>query len=342
MRQAIRPDWLTRAVRVFLSSTYEDLVDEREAVYRTLKEQGHDVVRMEDFGSRDDAPLETCLAAVESCEAYILLLGSRYGTIEPTYNLSYTHIEYERARELGIWVLAYVRDGIDEQHDVDQDDYLRLLDFREVIERSHTVRRPYFSSAAQLAQQVVEDLEALAGRIRVRPSLGRQRRAVGEPIAYAGRTVRFTRLRFEPFVAVIADLSVIDAETYPEGRGRRMRRKVREIIDFLDHQGANALVFNEIPATGEGPIVDQRIAEIRGRANLVVALVHGQKDADNLTRFLGGAARVAAWLPDHLETPQIEGVRLASYTQSELQQCLLSLRVQQYLHAVIDEHLLSR
>jgi len=220
-------------MRVFLSSTYEDLIDEREAVYAKLRQEGHDVVRMEDFGGRSEVPLETCLLALETCEVYVLLLGSRYGTVEPMYNLSYTHIEYERACELEMWIHAYIREGMDEPDEgAGPDDFLRLRDFRSVIERSHTVRHPYFTSPEELADQVADDLQALAERIQVRPTFGRGQRAIDDTTAYAAGTVRFVRLRLNPFVVVVVDLGVVSAETYPEGRGRRMRRKVREIIAF--------------------------------------------------------------------------------------------------------------
>jgi hypothetical protein len=345
--QVVRQWCLTLVrVRVFLSSTYQDLVDEREAVYERLRLDGHEVVRMEDFGSRDEVPLETCLEAVESCRLYVLLLGSRYGTIEPQYNLSYTNIEYERACELEMWVLAYVsreiamlRGGERELDEQEQEDLLRLEDFHATIERSHTIRRPYFESASELAEHVAVDVQALGAKIRVRPSLGRRPRNIQHVRSYAGRAVRYTRLRSRPLVVVVADLAVLTAETYPEGRGRRMRDKVRGIVEFLEHEGANAVVFNEIPATGAGAIVDQRAQEAKETADVLVVLIHGRSDAENLRLFLDGDGRVAVWYPDHIDAPEIEGVRVAPYTQVELQRCQLAINVQRYLDGVIDEHL---
>jgi len=338
----VRRPWFTRDVRVFLSSTYEDLIEEREAVAERLGRDGHEVVRMEDFGSRDDVPLETCLDAMESGEAYVLLLGSRYGSIEPNYNLSYTHIEYERARELDHWVFAYVRECIDEELEgADADDRLRLLDFRDVIERSHTVRRPYFSAPEELAEHVSQDLAANARHAQVRPSFGRSQRAIEDPISYAGRTVRHTRLQMNPIVVVVADLAVLEAEGYPQGRGRRMREKVRQIVAYLEREGASWVVFNEIPAPDVVPVVEQRLAEIRRMADVIVALVHGKSDAQKLQSFIGTDAQVAAWLPDHIDVHQAEGVRLAAYSQTELQQCGLALRVQRHLDALIDQHVVE-
>jgi hypothetical protein len=325
-------------MRIFLSSTYQDLVDEREAVYERLRLEGHTVVRMEDFGSRGTVPLETCLEALETCECYVLLLGSRYGSLAPTYNLSYTHVEYERARELDLWVMAYVRDGIRDASDDNGDDRVRLLDFLEIVERSHTIRRPYFASPEELAEQVAQDLVRLSEWLPVRPSFGHPVRAIQNARPYAGRTVRQTRLKLNPLVVVVADLSVMEVDGYPEGGGRRMREKVRSIIDFLEREGVSAVVFNEIPAPGSEPLVAQRIGEVRARADIIVALIHGKSDARKLQTFVGVNARVAAWFPDHVAEPQVEGVRLAPYTQEQLQQCGLALNVQRYLDAVIDDH----
>jgi hypothetical protein len=330
---------LTLVVRLFLSSTYEDLVAEREAVYERLTAEGHDVVRMEDFGSRDTVPLDTCLDALETCEGYVLLLGSRYGSIELERNLSYTEVEYERARELGLPVLAYVRDGIDSPTGRDPDDYLRLRDFHEVVERGHTVHRPYFTSADELAEHVAQDLARLAATLTVRPSFGRVRRSIETPLAYAGRSVRYTRLMLNPLVVVFADLAVLDVEDYPKGRGRRMRNKVRDLVAQLGAEGVNTLVFNDIPAPGLQPLVDQRLAEVRDRADVVVALIHGRSDAPRLGDFEQFDGIVAAWYPDHVEPPEVDGVRAASYTQEQLQRCTLALNVQRYLESVIDGHL---
>jgi hypothetical protein len=75
---------------------------------------------------------------------------------------------------------------------------------------------------------------------------------------------------------------------------------------------------------------------------VIVALVHGKTDVQNVAAFDGLESRVAAWYPDHVAPPDVERVRLARYTQEELQRCGLGLRVQQYLDAVIDDHLAAR
>jgi hypothetical protein len=252
---------------------------------------------MEDFGSRETVAIETCLAAVENSEVLVLLLGFAYGSMVPTYELSYTQVEYERARECGIPVLAYLRDGIGDSA-ANADDPVRLMDFFNEIERSHTVRRPYFTNPDELADQVAADLAALAERLRVRPSFGRVASPIEDPRAYAVGRVRYNRLQLSPLVVVLADVAVLSAVAYPEGRGRRLREKIRDLADYLRKQGVNVLIFNDIPATGPEKLVVQRANEVRAKADVVLAIVRGEADAENLGFLLNDTtARIAVWFP---------------------------------------------
>jgi hypothetical protein len=327
-------------VRIFLSSTYQDLVDEREAAAASLAAE-FEVVRMENFGSRDEVPIETCLQAVESCDVYVLILGHRYGTIHPEYQLSYTQVEHERAMECGIPVLAYIKGGIDEAiANADPEEAIRLGDFRKEVERAHTVKRPYFDSPTMLAEHVLEVLRARGDRLNVRPFFGRRSVAIEDSRAYGFGEVRRTRLRMHPLVIHIADLSVLSAIEYPTSRGRRMREKVQRIVAVLDREGANWVVFNEIPATGDEDVIDQRIQQV-SRGNVLVCLVRGEADLGNLERLLNRGPRTAVWYPDRLDIGEQESLRLESYSEADMQECALARRVINYLSGVVDEHLAS-
>ena len=87
-------------VRVYLSSTYSDLEPYREAVSRTLRKLGHDVIAMEDYVAADERPVEKCLADVAACEVYVGIFAWRYGYIPPQDNpkqRSVTEMEYREA-----------------------------------------------------------------------------------------------------------------------------------------------------------------------------------------------------------------------------------------------------
>jgi|SRR5579885_344907 hypothetical protein len=90
--------------KIYLSSTYADLKEFREAVYRALRQMQEDVIAMEDYVASDQRPLDKCLADVDECEAYVGLFAWRYGYIPQEGNprrLSITEREYRRAKARG-------------------------------------------------------------------------------------------------------------------------------------------------------------------------------------------------------------------------------------------------
>lgn len=125
-------------VRVFLSSTQTDLEAEREVAYYAINYAGHQVVRMEDFGSNTLASWNLCVKKLDSCEAYVLLIGTTYGSPLLDTGLSYTHAEYERAHIKGLPILAYIKDGQPDEND--SEDSRRLREFVEVVNNEHQVR----------------------------------------------------------------------------------------------------------------------------------------------------------------------------------------------------------
>jgi len=97
--------------KIYLSSTYTDLKDYREAVYRALRRMHYDVIAMEDYVATDQRPQDKCLADVSSCTLYIGLFAWRYGYIPPKDNpehKSITELEYCTARAKGISRLIFI------------------------------------------------------------------------------------------------------------------------------------------------------------------------------------------------------------------------------------------
>lgn len=98
-------------MKVYLSSTYTDLVEYRERAYRTMRGLGLNVRAMEDYSARDDRPVDACLADVEASDLYVGLFGFRYGYIPPDDNpdgCSITELEYRKAVTLGIPRLIFL------------------------------------------------------------------------------------------------------------------------------------------------------------------------------------------------------------------------------------------
>lgn len=66
---------------------------------------------MEDFDAIHRTPWETIDEALQQCDYYVLIVGDRYGSIEPESNISYTEKEYHRARELKKPALVFLREA---------------------------------------------------------------------------------------------------------------------------------------------------------------------------------------------------------------------------------------
>ncbi len=62
-------------MRVFVSSSFEDLQEYRIAAIRALRQLGHEVVAMEDFVAASGVPLKQMLDKVERCNLYIGLFA---------------------------------------------------------------------------------------------------------------------------------------------------------------------------------------------------------------------------------------------------------------------------
>ncbi|WP_421799807.1 DUF4062 domain-containing protein [Haliscomenobacter sp.] len=138
-------------IKVYLSSTWLDLKDEREAVERAINRLPEvKFIGMEYFGSRGENTKEASLEDIEPCDLYIGLLGPRYGS-------GIVEAEYERAQELGKPCLWYVMDEkalAKSQFETDDPD--RLKAFLKLISDNHL--RSTFSDPGDLAARVVTDM----------------------------------------------------------------------------------------------------------------------------------------------------------------------------------------
>jgi HEAT repeat protein len=98
---------------IYLSSTFDDLIEQRNEAYRALRRMHHHVIAMEDYVAKDQRPLDTCLDDGAVSDLYIGIFAWRYGFI-PTENnpeqKSITELEYRKAIETGKSPLIFLLD----------------------------------------------------------------------------------------------------------------------------------------------------------------------------------------------------------------------------------------
>ena len=90
-----------RKLQVFVSSTFLDLREERQAAVEAILSTGNIPAGMELFAAGDQSQMEVIKEWIRESDVYLLILGGRYGAIEPVSGKSYTHLEYEYALEIG-------------------------------------------------------------------------------------------------------------------------------------------------------------------------------------------------------------------------------------------------
>lgn len=83
--------------QVFISSTFEDMKQERQAAVSAVLEAGHIPAGMELFSSGNETQLETIRRWIDNSDVYLLILGGRYGSIEPKSQKSYIELEFDHA-----------------------------------------------------------------------------------------------------------------------------------------------------------------------------------------------------------------------------------------------------
>ena len=99
---------MKKKLQVFISSTYKDLQDERQAAVEAVLSTNNIPAGMELFKAGNNSQWETIKRWINDSDVYMLILGGRYGSIEPTSKKSYTHLEYEYAISQNIPVFATV------------------------------------------------------------------------------------------------------------------------------------------------------------------------------------------------------------------------------------------
>ena len=96
--------------QVFISSTYTDLIEERKKVQEILLMADCIPAGMEAFVATTEEQFQIIKKVIDFCDYYVLILGKRYGSINPETGLSYTEMEYEYAVSKGVPVLVFALD----------------------------------------------------------------------------------------------------------------------------------------------------------------------------------------------------------------------------------------
>jgi CheY-like chemotaxis protein len=174
-------------MRIFVSSTYDDLLEYRKKASDAIERLGQQGVRMEVFGARPEQATDTCLDEIESADAFVGIYAHRYGFVPERSPTSITEQEFDYAVSERKPTFCFL---VDESYPwvplfIDQDTQRsKLMAFKRKVQQLRVVDR--FTTADDLAYKVAasvgrflltrrvkEELDRISGRTLVSTAEGR-------------------------------------------------------------------------------------------------------------------------------------------------------------------------
>lgn len=99
---------MDKRYQIFISSTYKDLIEERQKVIQAILKLYHFPIGMEMFHADNEEQWVQIKNTINMSDYYILIMGRYCGTLIDSENISYTEKEYDYALSQNIPVLSFV------------------------------------------------------------------------------------------------------------------------------------------------------------------------------------------------------------------------------------------
>lgn len=150
---------MQKKYQVFISSTFKDLVDERQDTLKSVLDMGQIPSGMEAFPAADVEQFEYIKKIIDECDYYVLIVAARYGSMDAA-GVSFTEKEYHYAVSEKKTVLAFVHNDTGNiptsKADADAALQTKLTAFRKEIGRNRLVQ--FWSTRDELKSKVIISL----------------------------------------------------------------------------------------------------------------------------------------------------------------------------------------
>ncbi|MBN1293191.1 MAG: DUF4062 domain-containing protein [Candidatus Latescibacteria bacterium] len=141
-------------MKIFVSSTFEDLQIHRKKVFKVLEGLSHGINAMEFWYADPSNTLGKSLSQIEESDVYLCIIAFRYGTLTDD-GKSFTYKEYLHAKKNNLKCLIFIisDDATVFSKHIDKGEKAnKLYEFRTELEKNHTCC--YFDDAEDLAKKV--------------------------------------------------------------------------------------------------------------------------------------------------------------------------------------------
>lgn len=160
---------MEKRYQVFVSSTYEDLQEERLEVIQALLELDCIPSGMELFPAADEDQWTLIRKVIDDCDYYLVIIAGRYGSTNDQ-GIGYTEMEYRYALEKGKPIIAFLHKSPDnlaaKKTETTATGKKKLEDFRALAKRKMC---QFWDSPADLGSKASRSLMKL---IKASPGIG--------------------------------------------------------------------------------------------------------------------------------------------------------------------------
>lgn len=140
--------------QIFISSTYKDLIEERQKVTQAILKLYHFPIGMEMFHADNEEQWVQIKNTIDMSDFYVLIVGRYCGTLIEDEGISYTEKEYNYALSKGIPVLSFVisDNAKKESYGVETSKQQKAL--KKFLKKVKKLPCEFWSTADELAFQV--------------------------------------------------------------------------------------------------------------------------------------------------------------------------------------------
>jgi hypothetical protein len=161
---------MEKRYQVFVSSTFVDLIEERQGALKAILELDHMPAGMELFPAVDDTAWQLIKDVIDGSDYYALIIGGRYGSTDEA-GIGYTEKEYDYAISTKKPVIAILHQKPDQlprdKTETNEASWQKLVAFRGKVESRHTC--VYWNTAEELKAKLIVGLTA---EIKRHPAVG--------------------------------------------------------------------------------------------------------------------------------------------------------------------------
>jgi hypothetical protein len=151
--------------QVFISSTFRDLVAERQAVIKAVLELDHMPAGMELFPATDDGAWRLIQDVIDASDYYLLIVGGRYGSLDEA-GIGFTEKEYDYAYQRKKPVIALLHQNPEglprDKTETQEAAWAKLESFRKKVSGRHTCL--FWSAADDLKAHAIVSLTSAVKR----------------------------------------------------------------------------------------------------------------------------------------------------------------------------------